>query len=128
MPVKITTFSVDEEYRQNERDMEAGLAAEVKPVRTVAPGRHQLSSLLNGECRSTHGPVGTETDRVCSCSVTEGCIGRQLCEKQGDSEGVLVEVRMVMVMLVRSVYCSSTTFLFKRASKCTDLKEPIPPS
>ncbi|KAI5846143.1 mitotic checkpoint regulator, MAD2B-interacting-domain-containing protein [Tricharina praecox] len=47
MPVKITTFSVDEEYRQNERDMEAGLAAEVKPVRTVAPGRHQLSSLLN---------------------------------------------------------------------------------
>ncbi|CCX08480.1 Similar to Cell cycle control protein cwf20; acc. no. Q9USK4 [Pyronema omphalodes CBS 100304] len=45
--IKFTTFSVDDEYRQNERDRESGLAQEVKPVRTVAPGRHQLQSLLN---------------------------------------------------------------------------------
>jgi hypothetical protein len=49
-PIKFATFSVDEEYNQNERDRESGLAQEVKPVRTVAPGRHQLQSLLNGEC------------------------------------------------------------------------------
>jgi hypothetical protein len=48
-PIKITTFSVDEEYRQNELEKQLGLVQEVKPVRTVAPGRHQLSSLLNGE-------------------------------------------------------------------------------
>ncbi|KAF8250467.1 hypothetical protein K440DRAFT_618978 [Wilcoxina mikolae CBS 423.85] len=46
-PIKFATFSVDEEYKQNERDRELGLAQEVKPVRTVAPGRHQLQSLLN---------------------------------------------------------------------------------
>lgn len=46
-PIKITTFSVDEEYRQNELEKKLGLAQEVKPVRTVAPGRHQLTSLLN---------------------------------------------------------------------------------
>ena len=49
-PVKFATFSVDEEYKQNEMDRESGLAQEAKPVRTVAPGRHQLQSLLNGKC------------------------------------------------------------------------------
>ena len=49
-PIKFATFSVDEEYKQNEMDRESGLAQEAKPVRTVAPGRHQLQSLLNGEC------------------------------------------------------------------------------
>jgi len=95
MSFKVTTFSVDEEYRQNERDMEAGLAAEVKPVRTVAPGRHQLSSLLNGECRSIRDSGWGKIDSVCSCSVTEGCVGRQLCEGQNESEGVVVEIWMV---------------------------------
>ena len=47
-PIKFATFSVDEEYKQNEMDKESGLAQEAKPVRTVAPGRHQLQSLLNG--------------------------------------------------------------------------------
>lgn len=46
-PVEIATFNVDAEYSQNATERALGLAEEVKPVRSIAPGRHQLQSLLN---------------------------------------------------------------------------------
>jgi hypothetical protein len=96
-PIKITTFSVDEEYRQNELEKQLGLVQEVKPVRTVAPGRHQLSSLLNGEF--IFGLLFWrvyDTDSGCSCASTEGCVGGQFCSGEAEPEGVLVEVWMVI--------------------------------
>jgi hypothetical protein len=48
--IKVSTFSVDDEYKQNELERSLGLAQDVKPVRNIAPGRHQLQSLLNSEC------------------------------------------------------------------------------
>lgn len=47
-PVILSNFSVDEEYRQNEINRALGLAEEVKTVRAIQPGKHQLKSLLNG--------------------------------------------------------------------------------
>lgn len=48
-PINITNYSVDEEYNNNEVSRSLGLLEEVKPVRAIAPGKHQLSSLLNGK-------------------------------------------------------------------------------
>ncbi|KAI5778672.1 mitotic checkpoint regulator, MAD2B-interacting-domain-containing protein [Geopyxis carbonaria] len=45
--ITFANFSVDEEYRQNERDRALGLAEEVKPVRAILPGKHQLRTLLS---------------------------------------------------------------------------------
>lgn len=47
-PINITNYSVDQEYNNNELSRSMGLLEEVKPVRSIAPGKHQLSSLLNG--------------------------------------------------------------------------------
>lgn len=45
-PVNISTFSVDAEYRRNEVDKALGLVEEVKTVRAIQSGKHQLKSLL----------------------------------------------------------------------------------
>ncbi|RPA87873.1 hypothetical protein BJ508DRAFT_410556 [Ascobolus immersus RN42] len=45
--IKIINFDVDKEYQQNDRDRMLGLTEEFNPVRAVAPGRHQITSLLN---------------------------------------------------------------------------------
>jgi len=45
--IKVSTFSVDDEYKQNELERSLGLVQDAKPVRNIAPGRHQLQSLLN---------------------------------------------------------------------------------
>jgi hypothetical protein len=55
-PIEFATFSVDEEYQKNELERSLGLAEEIKPVRAVAPGRHQLQSLLNGELHKSFLP------------------------------------------------------------------------
>ncbi|KAL7267141.1 hypothetical protein RUND412_010282 [Rhizina undulata] len=48
VPINIATFSVDEEYKSNEEKRALGLVEEVKkPVRSIATGKHQLSSLVN---------------------------------------------------------------------------------
>jgi hypothetical protein len=52
-PINISTFSVDEEYNNNELHRSLGLTEEVKPVRSIAPGKHQLSSLLSGKFMPT---------------------------------------------------------------------------
>lgn len=49
VPINIINYSVDEEYNNNEVSRSLGLLEEVKPVRAIAPGKHQLSSLLNGK-------------------------------------------------------------------------------
>jgi len=45
----MSTFSVDEVYNNNELKRPMGLMKEGKTVRSIAPGRHQLSSQLNSE-------------------------------------------------------------------------------
>lgn len=49
-PVSIATFDVSTEYASNNvfaRDEAARAAMAVNPVRSIAPGKHQLTQLLN---------------------------------------------------------------------------------
>src|SRR5690606_21684507 len=46
--IPMATFSVDAEYARNQRAIETGAAEQpVAPVRAIAGGRHQLTSLLS---------------------------------------------------------------------------------
>lgn len=48
-PINIVDFNVDDEYNANEARRAAGeVAPERNVVRSIAPGKHSLSSLLNG--------------------------------------------------------------------------------
>src|SRR5438067_12795973 len=48
-PANIIDFNVEKEYEANEQKRLAGeLAPEKEVVRSIKPGKHQLSSLLNG--------------------------------------------------------------------------------
>lgn len=44
--MNISTFNVDAEYAKNEHDKALGLVEEVKTVRAIQSGKHQLKSLL----------------------------------------------------------------------------------
>lgn len=49
-PISIATFDVSTEYASNNlfaRDEATRAAMAVNPVRSIAPGKHQLSQLLN---------------------------------------------------------------------------------
>lgn len=103
-PINISTFSVDEEYNNNELKRSLGLMEEVKPVRSIAPGKHQLSSLLNGEFAqySPERPRGCAfSDLVCrSRASTEGCIGGKLCSGEKKQKGGWFKIWMVASSLI----------------------------
>lgn len=47
-PINIVDFNVEQEYNINEQNRALGLTLpQANPLRSIAPGKHQLSSLLN---------------------------------------------------------------------------------
>src|SRR5437868_2434646 len=98
-PINISTFSVDEEYNNNELKRSLGLVEEVKPVRSIAPGKHQLSSLLNGEfaqCSLERITGYAFSDLIYrSRAGAEGCIGGKLCSGKKKQKGGWIKIWMV---------------------------------
>lgn len=95
-PVEIATFNVDAEYSQNATERALGLAEEVKPVRSIAPGRHQLQSLLNGMyALDLLHPAMRSKLTAYSGTISENSVGGQFCAGKTESQGGWIAVWLV---------------------------------
>lgn len=100
-PINITNYSVEEEYNNNEVSRSMGLLEEVKPVRSIAPGKHQLSSLLNGKPFTCLNykilpivPIN-ECSLVYSCAIAKGRVGGCFCPREKEQKRGWLQIWVV---------------------------------